>query len=120
MSRKEPQSVNQNIVKPPPPPPPPENSPGGRRKMGKVYLGDEVRDSLSGFQGIATGRAEYLTGCVQILVAAKSQKAGEKPFEYWLDEQRLVVTSAGAYGLPEEEINEAPAGPQHVPPARHP
>jgi len=88
--------------------------------MGKVYLGDEVKDSISGFKGIATGRAEYLTGCVQIQVVATGQKVEEKLTEYWLDEQRLVVTNAGAYGLPEEKIKEAPAGPQNVPPARHP
>ena len=88
--------------------------------MGKVYLGDEVKDSISGFKGLATGRIEYLTGCVQILVAAKNQKVGEKPTECWLDEQRLVVTNAGAYGLPKKEIKKAPAGPQNVPPARHP
>ena len=88
--------------------------------MGKVYLGDEVKDSISGFKGIATGRAEYLTGCVQIQVVATGQKVEEKLTEYWLDEQRLVVTNAGAYGLPEEKIKKAPAGPQNVPPARHP
>lgn len=88
--------------------------------MVKVILGNEVKDSISGFKGIAIGRAEYMTGCVQILVAAKNQNVGEKPAEYWLDEQRLVVTNAGAFGMPEEIIEEAPAGPQHVPPARHP
>jgi len=86
--------------------------------MGKVYLGDEVMDSISGFKGIVTGRAEYMTGCVQIQITAKG--AGGKPAEEWIDEQRLCVTNAGAYGLPEEKIKEAPAGPQDVPPARHP
>jgi len=89
--------------------------------MVKIYLGDEVKDSISGFKGIATGRAEYLTGCVQVLVAKKSQKFEEgKPTECWIDEQRLVVTNAGAYGLPEEAIEQAPAGPQNVPPHQHP
>ena len=87
--------------------------------MGKVYLGDEVMDSISGFKGIVTGRAEYMTGCVQIQVAARDQKPGESPVECWLDEQRLSVTKAGAYGLPEWAVEQAPAGPQNVPPARH-
>jgi len=85
--------------------------------MGKVYLGDEVKDSISEFKGIATCRIEYLTGCVQIQITAEG--TGGK-IEEWIDEQRLVVTKAGAYGLPEEEVKEAPAGPQNVPPARHP
>lgn len=88
--------------------------------MVKVYLGDEVKDSISGFKGIVTGRAEYLTGCVQIQVVERNPQVGKQPVECWIDEQRLVVTNAGAYGLPEEEIKEAPAGPQHVPSARHP
>jgi len=86
--------------------------------MVKIELGDEVKDSISEFKGIATGRAEYLTGCVQIHITAKG--TGGMPIGEWIDEQRLVVTKAGAYDLPEEEVKEAPAGPQNVPPARHP
>jgi len=88
--------------------------------MIKVNLGDEVKDSISEFEGIAIGRAEYMTGCVQILIAAKNQKTEETPTEYWIDEQRLKITKRAAYEFPKEDVLKAPAGPQNVPPARHP
>ena len=34
----------------------------------KTELGQKVKDSITGFAGIVTGRAEYITGCHQILV----------------------------------------------------
>ena len=86
--------------------------------MVKVNLGDEVRDSLTGFKGIATGRADYLTGCVHIQIEASGTE--RQPGEHWIDEQRLEIVKRAAYGLPEEAIEQAPAGPRNAPPSRHP
>lgn len=85
-----------------------------------VNLGDEVKDTISGFRGIATGRLIFLTGCIRILVEAKNQKVGEKPTEWWVDEQRCKIIKRASYNLPTEEIRKAPAGPRSTPPARHP
>lgn len=58
-----------------------------------AFLGREVKDTITGFEGIVTGYVSYLTGCNQCLVAAKA--AGGKPGETaWFDEQRLVVDLA--------------------------
>lgn len=74
-----------------------------------VELGSEVRDSITGFEGTATGRAEYLYGCVRIQVEAHEIKDGE-PQSCWFDEQRLSAASKATTG-----------GPQSAPPARqHP
>lgn len=86
--------------------------------MVKVILGDEVKDSISGFTGIATGRAEYLTGCVQIQIASATLKG--EPTDHWIDEQRLTIVEEAAYSFPEKAVKQAPAGPQNVPPARNP
>jgi hypothetical protein len=60
-----------------------------------IKLGSKVRDIVNGFEGIATGRAEYLTGCTQYLVAPqKTDKDGKVTESYWLDEGRLVVLAA--------------------------
>lgn len=37
-----------------------------------IQLGDKVVDVVSGFKGVVTGRAEYLTGCSQFSVSAES------------------------------------------------
>lgn len=33
-----------------------------------IKLGDKVKDKISGFEGLATARSEFLYGCVRILV----------------------------------------------------
>lgn len=61
-----------------------------------VNLGDKVRDKISGFEGIATGRTEYLYKCVHILVSHdKLDKDGKIPDGFWLDEDRLEVLERG-------------------------
>lgn len=47
----------------------------------RIGLGDKVRDRVSGFEGIATGRYEYIFGCLQYSVTPpnKEQKDDVKP-----------------------------------------
>jgi hypothetical protein len=61
-----------------------------------VELGSRVRDRINGFVGIATGRAEYLFGCRQVLVAPESLPGdGKHPESHWLDEDHLELVEAG-------------------------
>lgn len=57
----------------------------------KIKLGDEVRDTISGYQGIVTAVSEFLNGCVRCGI--QSQKLHEgKPIEtYWIDEPQLEL-----------------------------
>lgn len=61
----------------------------------KIALGAEVKDTVTGYEGVVTARAEYLTGCIQYLVTQK--KTGPDgtilPGE-WLDEVRLTSTES--------------------------
>lgn len=59
--------------------------------MAKVLLGQAVKDIITGFSGVVTGRVEYLTGCNQVLVAPKVGKEGGWVDACWLDEQRVKV-----------------------------
>lgn len=56
----------------------------------KTVLGDKVRDRVSGFAGIATGRAEYLytTPTVQITPVATGAD-GKLLGAVWLEEAQL-------------------------------
>jgi len=57
-----------------------------------INLGDEVKEIVSGFSGIATGRTEYIAGCIQILVCPKTlTKDGELKKGKWFDEGLLEV-----------------------------
>jgi hypothetical protein len=76
-------------------------------------LGDRVRDVITGFDGIATGRAVYLNGCVHIMVTSSTLKDGEPKTE-WFDEQRVEVVTADAY-QPQPSTAKT-GGPQPAPP----
>lgn len=57
-----------------------------------IQLGSKAKDKITGFTGVAIGRAEYLTGCTQILLTPdKLTKDGKRPEGEWFDEQRLEV-----------------------------
>lgn len=57
----------------------------------KIQLGEKVRDRLTGFEGRATSRVEYITGCVQYGVLPMAKGDGSYPDAVYIDEQRLEV-----------------------------
>ena len=56
-----------------------------------VQLGEKYRDTLTGYEGTATSRSEYLYGCVRVCLEGPDKDG--KPDEYYFDEQRLVAVS---------------------------
>lgn len=76
------------------------------RKDQPVKLGEKYRDSITGLEGVATARTEYLYGCVRVVLEAV--KDG-KPEELWFDEQRLTAAPSATSG-----------GPHPAPPSRTP
>jgi hypothetical protein len=54
------------------------------------FIGATVRDRITGFQGVVTGRVEYITGCNQLLVTPKVRADGKLDEPHWFDEQRVV------------------------------
>ena len=59
----------------------------------EVELGDQVKDKVTGFVGIAVARTEFLNGCVQYSVAPKVGKDNKIPEELGIDEQSLVLVT---------------------------
>jgi len=74
-----------------------------------VKLGDHVKDKLTGFEGIAVARAEYLNGCISVSVQSTALHDGIPVEAQWFDEQQLTDKSKATAG-----------GPQSRPPAIHP
>ena len=62
-------------------------------KLGNTYV-----DIISGFEGICTAKASYLTGCDRSQLTPKAlDKDGEKPAEsYWFDDTILVKRDGAA------------------------
>jgi hypothetical protein len=61
----------------------------------RVQLGDKVKDTVSGLEGIAVARSEYLNGCRQIAIEMAAEK-GERKTE-WVDEQRVAILECEAF-----------------------
>ena len=82
-----------------------------------VKLGNKVRDLITGFEGVAIARTEYLYGCVHICIAPKLGADGKRPENEWFDEQRVEVVEdtpvpvAAGYSA-------TTGGPADAPPAR--
>jgi hypothetical protein len=60
----------------------------------RIELGSLVKDSVTGFEGVVTGRSEYITGCAQILVQPPVKRNGEFVESRWFDEPRCVLKQA--------------------------
>lgn len=61
-------------------------------KMSHRDLGLTMKDVVTGFEGVAIGYVQYLTGCNQVLLTPKvnSKSKGDA---CWFDESRLKVLS---------------------------
>jgi hypothetical protein len=80
-----------------------------------VKLGTKVKDSITGFEGIATSRTEYLYGCVRVCVEPQGLHDGKPIDPMFFDEQRLEEQPTAISGGP----GDVP-GARSVPPARDP
>lgn len=79
-----------------------------------VKLGSNVKDTLTGFSGMATGRSEWLYGCTRIYIEPAEMREG-KPIEgQWFDEQRVeVIKEQGPVVSADSDAKTG--GPQHDP-----
>jgi len=84
--------------------------------MGTIQLGDLVRDIISGFEGVITGKTEWLNGCVRYMLEPRSlDKDGNRVAANWFDSAQVeLVTKAvipSFESLSEEAEAERTGGP---------
>jgi hypothetical protein len=79
-----------------------------------IKLGSRVRDTLTGFEGIATGRTEYLYGCIRILIEPAELKDGKPVEALWFDDQRVAVIVEDGPKVSADSVATA-GGPQNDP-----
>lgn len=58
-------------------------------------LGNELRDKVTGFKGIAIARTEWLNGCFRWVLQPKMGKDGKVPEGQTFDEPQLEFISKG-------------------------
>ncbi|MDD5305569.1 MAG: hypothetical protein PHS14_20920 [Elusimicrobia bacterium] len=78
-----------------------------------VKLGSKVRDTITGFEGIVTGRHEYLYGCVRLSVSPSVLHEG-KPVEIQIFDEGQVELATETRRAPVA----ATGGPRDAPPTR--
>jgi hypothetical protein len=68
-----------------------------------IELGQEVKDKVTGFTGIAISKVIYLNGCVQFCVKPrKTKKDGDMPDGHYIDVEQLEVVGDGLYIAPKD------------------
>ena len=63
-------------------------------------MGAEVKDTITGFRGVITGRAQFITGCDQYSVLPRLntvKKSSSMPENQWIDEVRLELVEKGEH-----------------------
>jgi len=76
----------------------------------KVNLGDEVKDSVSGFKGIAVAKHTYLQGCDRVSVQPSIDKEGKLPEAQTFDEPQLETIKQAKVKRQASSID--PGGPE--------
>lgn len=79
-----------------------------------IGLGDLVRDYITGLEGIAMARTEWLYGCKRIGVQSRRvNNDGTVPEVQWIDEDQLIQITPLVINSKKEE--KTPAGPTSIP-----
>jgi hypothetical protein len=60
-----------------------------------MKLGNLVRDTVTGFEGIAVSEVKYINGCRQFCIQPKAGADGKFPEGQYIDHQRLEVIGDG-------------------------
>ena len=57
----------------------------------EIELGQKVRDTVTGLEGIAIAKIEWLHGCKRVIIQPKAKKDGTVPDNYTVDEPQLEI-----------------------------
>ena len=64
--------------------------------MSTINLGDEVKDKVTGFKGIAVAVTTWLNGCVRVTITPEGlDKEGKVKTSESFDEEQLTLIKAG-------------------------
>lgn len=82
-----------------------------------IKLGSKVKDSISGFSGIATGRSTYLHGCVHICITPQELHEAKLIGSQWFDEPQVMELVPDATSVAASDAQPT-GGPQDHPSPR--
>jgi len=77
-----------------------------------IRIGDKVKDTITGLEGMAVAKIIYMNGCIQYEIQPKGLKDGKIIKSAWIDEGQLIVKKEARKKGDKEEI---PGGSGNVP-----
>ena len=81
----------------------------------RIALGDKVRDTLTGFEGIAVARANFLYGCERICIQPFGLHEGKIIEGQYVDEAGVELVEKGVILPAANQTQKRPAGPRPAP-----
>jgi hypothetical protein len=81
-----------------------------------INLGQTVRDTITGLEGVAIARTEWLYGCIRITIQPRGLHDGKPVESQCFDEAQLVAVEAEK--VPGDVNGEHRAGPKPSPSRR--
>lgn len=82
----------------------------------EIQLGSTVKDTISGFKGVAIGRCVWLYGCVRVIVQSQELKDSKPVEPQWFDEAQVQVIAPPSKAIQKTlEKETTPAGPRNDP-----
>ena len=57
----------------------------------EIHLGDVVKDTISGFVGVAVAITDWLNGCRRVTISPKAMKDGKPVENHTFDVEQLVM-----------------------------
>ena len=79
-----------------------------------VELGDTAKDIVTGYEGVVTSHARYLTGCDQYAIQPTA-KGGTWSEGKWFDVNRLKVVKKGSVKIAKSKDPKQNGGPSDNP-----
>lgn len=83
-----------------------------------IKLGQMVRDTVTGFEGICITRTDYISGCTRIGLQPKVDKEGKIPEAQHFDEPMCVVVQQAILTKPSRNGGPGKSIPPHRAPPR--
>lgn len=80
----------------------------------RIKLGQKVRDTISGLEGVAVVKSEFLYGCVRFGVQPQVVHEGKPADWVYVDEPQLEIVK----NTPAPKLEGPPAGPRPTDPGR--
>jgi len=84
--------------------------------MKKIKLGDKIRDKITGLEGIATSKVEFLNGCVQYSIQPQGLTKDGTPKEPdFVDDQQIEIIKPPKPEKPKKKTKPTGGGYRNYP-----